>query len=385
MVKTLKTIVYCYSHAFMVWRRRLVGIYRYAREAGWFVMPVEASELRGFLRKVDFWDVSGFIVEDGLFRECGFRPSEFRDKTAVFFGHKQDCDKWRVVHDSDEVAHCAMGELLSLNLKSYGYVGFRIRNLWSKVREEVFVRETTDRGVDAAIFDPCEHEKVVTVVDFYNSLKEWLAKIRKPCGIFAANDEMGAHVLRAANELGVAVPDALSVIGIDNDELICENCTPPLASVSIDFEHSGWLAAKLLEKRMRRPSAKPQLETFGNSRVVVRPSLGKFAKRDAMVFRAIEFIRQKACGPICVEDVTREMGVSRRSGELRFKTTTGHSINEEILAVRLERAKVLLADERFPLDQIHVECGYKDGRSLRYMFRQATGMGLREWRDSHAP
>ena len=374
----------------MAWRRRLAGIYRFAREAGWFVMPVEASELRRFigavdssrrnLAQTDCWSVAGYIMEEGLFRECNFRMDDFRDKVAVYCGRDNIEGVWRVVHDSDEVARCAMGELLSLNLKSYGYVGFRIRSPWSREREKAFLRETKAKGVEAAVFHPCKCGKVSTIADFYGPLKEWLARIRKPCGIFAANDEMGAHVLRTANELGIAVPDALSVIGIDNDELTCENCIPPLASVSVDFEHSGWLAAQLLAKRMRRPQAKPQLAVFGNSTVVVRPSLGRFAKRDAAVFRAIEFIRLHACETIRVEDVAREMGVGRRSGELRFKMTTGHTINDEILAVRLKKAKALLADVNVPLERIHAECGYRDGRSLRYLFKRGTGMGLRDWR-----
>ena len=380
MAKRLKTIAYCYSHAFMMWRRRLAGIYRYAREAGWFVMAVEASELRRFLRAADFWKVDGFFVEDGLFRECNFRLEDFRDRMAVYFGRESNDGLWRVVHDSDEVARCAMKELLSLELNSYGFVGHKIRTQWSDARKDVFIQETKAKGVEAAIFDPCRRGKFVTAADFYSPMKEWLLNIRKPCGIFAANDEMGAHVLRAANELDIAVPDALSVIGIDNDELICENCTPPLASVSVDFEHSGWLGAQLLEKQMCRPKAKPQLAAFGNSTIVVRPSLGRFAKRDAAVFRAIEFIRLNACDAICVEDVTNEMGVGRRSGELRFKMTTGHSINDEIIAVRLEKAKALLADGNMPLDHIHAECGYRDGRSLRYIFTRATGMSLRDWR-----
>ena len=368
----------------MSWRRRLEGICRYARKAGWFVVPIEASGVHGtlhFTRK--FWDADGFIVEDGVFGECGLKMGDFRGQTVVYCGRENYGGLWRVVHDSEDAAMCAVRELVSLGLKSYGYVGFRIPTTWSSCRERVFLREMSGNGVSTRVFDPCERGRITTAADFYKPLKAWLTEISKPCGILAANDEMGAHVLRAANELGIAVPDALSILGIDNDELICDYCTPPLASVSVPFEHAGWLAAQLLDRRLRKLLIKPETVVFGQSTVVPRPSLGRFAKRDAMVFRAIEFVRLNACGQIRVEDVTREMGVSRRSGEQRFKMTTGHSINDEILAVRLERAKTLLAEDKLPLDQIHVECGYKDGRSLRYMFRQATGMGLREWRTSH--
>lgn len=365
----------------MAWRRRLAGIYRYAREAGWFVIALDASDVRkSHSSALSFWNADGFIVEDGVFGECGLKMASFGNETVVYCGRERCNGLWRVIHDSDEVALCAVRELLSLDLKSYAYVGFRIPTAWSWSREKVFRRELAERKLSAYVFDPCKNGKIASAADFYTPLKEWLSCIPKPCGIFAANDEMGAHVLRVANELNIAVPEALSVIGIDNDELICENCTPPLASVSVGFEHSGWLAAQLLDRRMNNPSASPETVVFGLSNVIPRPSLGRFAKRDIAVFRAVEFIRLNACGGIRVEDVTKEMGVSRRGGELRFRMTTGHSINEEIMSVRLEKAKSLLADPKFPIDRIYAECGYRDGRSLRYLFRRATGMSLCEWR-----
>ena len=384
MPRNLKTVVYCYLHEFMGWRRRLAGIYRFAHEAGWFVMSAEASDMRKSLRSAKtFWNADGFIVEEPLFRGSKFNWSDFNGKAAVFFGGERHDGIWRVVHDSDDAACCAMRELLGLGLKSYGYVGFRVAVPWSRSREKVFLRETAALNLRTTVFDPSAWGEATSSTDFYGPLKEWLAAIPKPCGIFAANDEMGSHVLRAANELHLAVPDAVSLIGVDNDELICENCTPPLASVSVPFEQSGWLAAELLQKQMLNPSISPETAVYGDSKVVARPSLGRLARRDAMVFRALEFIRVNACGTLDVTDVIRAMGVGRRSGELRFKATTGHSINEEILAVRLEKAKELLSDGRIPLDRIHTECGYGDGRSLRYMFRRATGMGLREWRAKH--
>ena len=381
MVKKRKTVIYCYSHAFMAWRRRLAGIYRYAHKVGWFVIALDALDVRKSPRSVlSFWNADGFIVEDGVFCECGLKMADFDHLTAVYCGRERYDGLWRVIHDSNKVALCAIRELLSLGLKSYAYVGFGIPTAWSRFREKVFRRELAERHLDAHVFDPCKNGRIVSATDFYEPLKEWLSSIPKPCGIFAANDEMGAHVLRVANELNIAVPEALSVIGIDDDELICENCTPPLASVSVGFEHSGWLAAQLLDRQMNNPSALPETVLFGLSNVVPRPSLGRFAKRDIAVFRALEFIRLNACGGIRVEDVTREMGVSRRGGELRFRMTTGHSINDEIMSVRLEKAKSLLADPRFPVDRIYAECGYRDGRSLRYLFRRATGMSLCEWR-----
>ena len=81
----------------MSWRRRLEGICRYARKAGWFVVPIEASGVHGtlhFTRK--FWDADGFIVEDGVFGECGFKMGDFRGETVLASCPHPSC--FRVVH-----------------------------------------------------------------------------------------------------------------------------------------------------------------------------------------------------------------------------------------------------------------------------------------------
>jgi hypothetical protein len=141
-MKKQKTVIYCYSHAFMAWRRRLDGIYRYAREAGWFVIALDALDVRKSPRSVlSFWNADGFIVEDGVFCECGLKMADFDRETAVYCGREQCDGVWRVIHDSNEVALCAVRELLLLDLKSYAYVGFRIPTAWSRFREKVFRRE----------------------------------------------------------------------------------------------------------------------------------------------------------------------------------------------------------------------------------------------------
>ena len=137
-------------------------------------------------------------MEDGLIRECSFKTNDFSGKTAVFFGCENQNDLWRVIHDSDEVAQRAIRELLGLGLENYGFVGFRIATPWSRSRERFFLRETAAQGVQTTVFDPCKCSKTASPPQFYDSLKEWLEAIPKPCGIFAANDEMGAHVLRVA-------------------------------------------------------------------------------------------------------------------------------------------------------------------------------------------
>jgi len=63
------------------------------------------------------------------------------------------------------------------------------------------------------------------------SLFAWLESLPKPVGILAANDVRARHVLEACRRFDLCVPDDVAVMGVDNDELICELAAPPLTSI----------------------------------------------------------------------------------------------------------------------------------------------------------
>ena len=73
----------------------------------------------------------------------------------------------------------------------------------------------------------------------------------------ACNDDRGRQVLDACRAGGVAVPLEVAVVGVDNDELLCELADPPLSSVVLNAETGGYRAAALLRQddggRVRRP------------------------------------------------------------------------------------------------------------------------------------
>ena len=47
----------------------------------------------------------------------------------------------------------------------------------------------------------------------------------------ACNDDRGREVLEACRDAGLRVPEEIAVVGVDNDELLCELADPPLSSV----------------------------------------------------------------------------------------------------------------------------------------------------------
>lgn len=379
----MTTIVYLYEQKFRAWRKRLSGVYRYAKENGWNVRFLEISEMKGELtRTLDFWHASGAIIEGGIAVSAKVKSVLTRKLPVVLC----DFDAARlgkacpgVLHDSEETARTACAELLKKRCRVYGYVGFDVKREWSKDRERIFLAEMAQAGQAASVFDPTEGRRFRDATEFYAALEDWLGSLARPCGIFAANDEMGDHVLRAARNRGIAVPDEMIVIGVDNDELICESTEPTLTSVSPDFERSGYLAATLLAERLANARAKPRIESFGGGQVVSRESTRKFKYRDYASLKAVEYIRLHACDGIKVGDVVTAMGTGRRSAELRFARFVGHSILSEIEQVRFRRACELIRRPGAQLDTVHAEVGYGNARSLRALFYRMVGMSPAAW------
>ena len=176
------------------------------------------------------------------------------------------------------------------------------------------------------------------------------------------------------------MPDELAVVGIDDDELICENTYPTLTSIAPDFERSGRLAVDLLARRMADGGKSPVTLFYGASPLVRRRSTRIDAARDPRISRALELIRRELCSGVTVKGVIAEMGMKPRSAEAKFKEVCGHSIKDEIMAVRLARAKRLLSDTDLPISIICERCGYSDERSLRYLFAKETGQSPADWR-----
>ncbi len=382
-----KSVIYFYGCSFTLWRRRLAGIYAVARKEGWLMHSVDVGELTHGVRPViDYWKPDGMIVEGGVFRYDGCDVASFEGRTVVY------CDAdaaqvgprhFGVYNDSSDVVRRSLRELLSCGFDSYAYVHYRTRRDWSDEREAFFRKELSRRGLRASVFRPWKDAEGEDGAAFGRRLEAFLAALPKPCAVLAANDEMAAHVLRAAECAAISVPEEMAVMGVDNDELVCENTFPTLSSVSPAFERSGRLAAGLLARRFKKPQMAPEVLSFGSLPVERRHSTRKAVRSDLRVIHAVEYVRVNACKGVSVADVVGRMGLRTRTAENRFRAYTGHSIRDELLANRIAHAQKLLSDPKVSLDAVYQRCGYRDPRSLRYVFTKATGLSPLAWRRRH--
>jgi len=105
----------------------------------------------------------------------------------------------------------------------------------------------------------------------------------RPTAVLAMSDAMAIGVLRAASELGLRVPEDLSVVGFDDID-IAQHANPPLTTVHQPIRQKGESAVRLLlavvERRDLR-SEQLRLET----RLIVRSSTGPAPRRRQEVVR----------------------------------------------------------------------------------------------------
>jgi LacI family transcriptional regulator len=174
----------------------------------------------------------------------------------------------------------------------------------------------------------------------------------------------------------------VEVVGVDNDELMCELSNPPLSSVALDLEKTGYEAAKLLDGLMSGDSAGGRVVQVEPVYVVVRQSSDVIEQGDPSVATALRFIKNYAGRSISVSDAVEQARVSRRTLERRFSRALGRSISSEITQCRLERAKRLLLETDLPSHRVAVGAGFGSIKTFNRVFRRATGVSPQRFRQN---
>lgn len=210
-----------------------------------------------------------------------------------------------------------------------------------------------------------------------------LQALTPPAALFAANDEVGIRAIEIAEEMGLRVPEQISVVGVDDDDLLVDSVDVSLSSVALPTFRIGFEAAALLDKIMSGETPPTTLIKLLPVAVTTRKSSDLSAISDPEVTAALAYIRQHAYEPIDVPAVVRDLPVSRRVLERRFQKHLQRSILEEIFRVRIERARHLLIETDLPVGDVIRACGFASRARFHAAFAKSTGMRPKAFRARH--
>ena len=276
--------------------------------------------------------------------------------------------------DNHQVAQLAMQHLRERGLGHFAFCGRpRGANPTLDERADHFRAMVERDGATCHVYDAVHQSPRAGWEEEQERLADWIWSLPKPVGVMACNDERGLQVLDACRRCGVAVPDDVAVVGVDNDQAICDLSIPPLTSIDVNAEAIGYEAAALLDRMMSGeapPTAPVRLSPRG---VVTRRSTDVVASEDEEVGRALRYIRENACKGLQVVDVLSHMAMSRASLQQRMKQVVGRTIHQEIQRVRLSRVKELLAMSDMTIKQVARESGFASVQYMTRVFRAVTG------------
>lgn len=285
-----------------------------------------------------------------------------------------------LVSDNAAAAVLAADHLIGQGLRHFAFAGFE-EAVWSLERREHFCRYVAQRGVTASTWMVSLSARKSKRPRCEASLVRWLTALPKPVGIMACNDELARWLSELCRIHRLRVPDDVALIGVDNDELICELSGPPLSSVSFATEQAGYEAAELLDRLMRGGKSPPwQSILVRASRVVARQSTDLLAVRDEEVVKALRFIRRNSHRLIQVSDVVDATLLSHRTLHNRFCRIVGHSLVEEINRRRAAHIADLLVTTSDSICRIARSLGYETAGHMSRFFRREMGATPREYR-----
>jgi LacI family transcriptional regulator len=361
-------------------RNILLGIAQYTREHGpWSIYHEFRNTDRVFPAWLQGWRGDGIIarVEN---RRIAKTLRGLRVPVVDVLGMVEDAG-FPIVHPDDaRMSRIAADHLLERGYRSFGFCGVKVYN-WSARRRDAFLTAVREEGYPCAVHEYTP--KPSGEWSWERDLKEigaWLRDLRKPAGIMSCNDQHGRLVLEACRAAGFAVPDEVAVVGVDNDEPLCEVCEPPLSSVIPDDRGVGYEAAALLDTLMAGRSKGGESIWLPPRGVRIRLSSDTLAIMDKAIALAVAFIRENACRGISVQDVVDHAHVSRSLLQRRFRVALGRSVHDEIIKVRIDHAQFLLEESDMTIAMVAEKAGFNHQEYMGAVFKKTLGLTPLQYR-----
>lgn len=366
--------------------RVYAGVCERARSFGWRVVEIEYARTdRSAADFIRLWRPIGVIVECSYLAE-DLNTKAYSSVPAIYVDPSRLPTDERLASvrpDPASFAHLAFDELSALAPESFAYLDWVSGRqcAWSRERGKAFAELAASSGKPFFRFEGEWTRK--DMVTSQKRIVSWLKTLKRPCGLFAANDVAAELALSSAELAGISVPTELAVVGVDNDRLRCENTSPSLTSIEPDYAEAGRLAADLLKDRLGDPQAALRQVVFAPDCLVRRGSTRALRDAGVGICEAVERIRREACFGLTPADVLKDIPYSRRLAEQRFRQATGRSIGEEIVEARFAHVLELLRNPTYPISQIVSESGWESESYLKRAFKKRTGLSMREWRQQN--
>lgn len=275
-----------------------------------------------------------------------------------------------LVHvDNAAIARMAAEHLLERGFRQFAFFGIKGEN-WSEQRYAALCATVARFQRQVPIYRlPRDSSGRRSWERAENKLARWVAGLPKPIGVLVCSDQRGPQFLEACRRASMSVPDEIAVIGVDNDEPLCEVCLPPLSSIEASHREVGYQAAARLDGILRGLSASTGPVLVKPHQAITRLSTDVLAVGDPAIASALRLIREQAHSSVRVDAIAHQVGLSRSVLQRRFREKIRRSVHQELLTTRIKRARELLVETDLSLAVVAERAGFKHQEYMGAVFR----------------
>ncbi len=356
------------------------GIEKYAQEHGWHICPDTTRE-----KVVPWgWEGDGILAWLGTGDDLADFVAHAKKPTVDFSFRRVHLKFPRVLVDHKAVARLAAEHFITRGHKHFAFYS-DVHNWAFEENGRAFVDAIKLAGHECRWL--CWHRSPAFNDGQlqWKKKRDWLAgelkRAPKPLALFAATDNHAVEVLEICERLNLAVPEQVSIVGVDDSLLAVEAMHTPISSVDTNLELVGYRGAAVLGDLMNGVRVSKEPERIAPAELIARKSSDLLAIAHPGLARSLKFMAEHCHEPIGVDDLVRVAAMSRRGLHQAFMTQLGRPPGNELQRVRIERAKHLLTISKEKMETVAAQCGYQSANSFWFAFRRATKLSPKEYRE----
>jgi len=364
-------------------RRFLTGLIQYANENGPWTFYRLPSYFRalygetGIVERIKEWEI------DAVIAQWEYEEVDFLDQLdiPVFLQSYQNISGRfsRISGDYIGAGVIAAQFFAKRLFKNFAFYGNK-KLFWSKARAEGYRREVERiKGnyyyFESGLLDSMQWSREHVELD------NWLQDLPKPVALFTCDDNFALQVSEMCQVNNINIPDELSLLGVDNDELICNLAHPSISSIITDDENGGYQTGKMLHNLILNKNNIPFNINIDPVRIELRQSTEKYNISNNYIKTVIDYINENIRLNISIDELIAIVPLSRRNLEKKFKEETGTSAYQFILDKKVDLISTELLTTDKDLLDIAIGIGFNDVRSVYRLFKKNTGHTPINYRD----
>ncbi len=360
-------------------RRLLRGLVRFSKEHGpwafYRIPPSQAGMLDGgrqVIRWARKWQADAIV---GRWRWDDISLLDELDIPIVLQNYKARSSRFsNLTGDYIGTGVKVADFFINHKFKQFAYYGVK-DVIWSEERLQGYEAEVKRFGgtLYKLMVDDTHGDRA--------QVASWLKSLPKPVAMFACDDAYALEITEVCNMAGIPIPEDVSLVGVDNDDLLCEISSPQISSLELNVEQGGYHLGELLEKQFESNLSWSFNVVVTPGGIVERGSTLRHYIKDPYVDRLVKYVDEHFDQYITMDQILSQVPLSRRNIEIRFKKEmNGMTIYKYLVTSRMNKFTDLLVKSDLSITEIADHCGLLSIQNVSRIFRQVYSCTPTEYR-----